>query len=429
MQTPYYEIQEEKLDADIACLQKALRESWGNNTIAACSVKTNSLPWLLNHFREKGLWGEVVSESEYELVRRLGFDPSRIIYNGPVKDRLVFEQVLQDGGLVNLDSSEELDWLEELDRESEEASPAARRSLGALGKTRIRIGLRVNVDYARLLPSEIPADAEGSRFGYSEENGELARVVQRLRQLRHVDIVGLHLHSSTKSRSVAAYEAVADFAGRLAQSHQLTSLSYIDMGGGFYGGVAGKPDFGDYVPAIAGRLRNYFDPEKVTLILEPGVSMVSSSFCFVTSVRDVKHIGSHTYVVTDGSRLNLNPQVTRRWYPHHIEYEAEALHLGPSAIEKDKRERIPSQMICGATCMEYDRLFEVTGEPALKKGDRVVYDLAGGYTICLTPLFIHYFPAVVVRKADGTEFLARRPWTNDDFLAGNNWEEEHESGK
>lgn len=403
MQTPYYEIQEKRLDADIALLQKALRESWGTNTVAACSVKTNSLPWLLHHFMKKGLWGEVVSRSEYELVRRLGFAPSEIIYNGPVKDREIFRQVLLDGGLVNLDSSDELDWLEEMDRTENEE--------------RFRVGLRINVDYTRLLPSEIPADAEGSRFGYSEENGELERVLHRLQRLEHVEIIGLHLHSSTKSRSVAAYEAVADFAGGLAQKYRLSALSYIDMGGGFYGGVAGKPDFREYVPAIAGRLRKFFDPEKVTLILEPGVSMVSSSFSFVTAVRDVKHIGSHTYVVTDGSRLNLNPQVTRRWYPHHIVYEEE------TAGEEGQRNCVPSQMICGATCMEYDRLFEMTDEPALRKGDRIVYDLAGGYTICLTPLFIHYFPAVLVQKADGTTFLARKPWTNEEFLAGNCWEE------
>jgi hypothetical protein len=49
----------------------------------------------------------------------------------------------------------------------------------------------------------------------------------------------------------------------------------------------------------------------------------------------------------------------------------------------------------------------------------VVYDLAGGYTVCLVPLFIHYFPAVYVRREDGTVFTAREPWTNDEFLLKN----------
>ena len=265
------------------------------------------------------------------------------------------------------------------------------------------------------MPSEVPAEEEGSRFGYCEENGSLAAVIEKLRRIPGVLIAGLHLHSSTKSRSVKAYAAVAAFAVSLAEKYDLKELCYIDMGGGYYGGVKGKPDFRDYVPAIAGELKTYFDPEKTALILEPGVSMVSSSFTFVTSVRDVKRIGEHVYVVTDGSRVNLNPQVTRRWYPHHLEYKT------ADDGKAGARKTLPSQMICGATCMEYDRLFEEENAPELREGDLVIYDLAGGYTICLTPLFIHYFPAVLVKKEDGTLYTARDPWTNDEFLAGNHW--------
>ena len=37
-----------------------------------------------------------------------------MIYNGPVKDRQIFTDILLAGGLVNLDSSEEPQWLSEL---------------------------------------------------------------------------------------------------------------------------------------------------------------------------------------------------------------------------------------------------------------------------------------------------------------------------
>ena len=420
MQTPYYEIEEQKLNEDIALLKGALESGWGKHSVAACSVKTNSLPWLLNHFRQNGFWAEVVSAEEYDLAMRIGFAPDKVIYNGPIKDRCVFEKVLSDGGLVNLDSSMEPEWLSEMaqEREGEESLRfgESQGGRGGRGSGRpLRVGLRVNVDFRKLVPSEVPAEEEGSRFGYCEENGSLAAVIEKLRRIPGVLIAGLHLHSSTKSRSVKAYAAVAAFAVSLAEKYDLKELSYIDMGGGYYGGVKGKPDFRDYVPAIAGKLKTYFDPEKTALILEPGVSMVSSSFTFVTSVRDVKRIGEHVYVVTDGSRVNLNPQVTRRWYPHHLEYKTADDGKG------EIRETLPSQMICGATCMEYDRLFEEENAPELREGDLVIYDLAGGYTICLTPLFIHYFPAVLVKKEDGTLYTARDPWTNDEFLAGNHW--------
>ena len=74
--------------------------------------------------------------------------------------------------------------------------------------------------------------------------------------------------------------------------------------------------------------------------------------------------------------------------------------------------------------MEYDRLFPIEDGPALVPGDRIVYETAGGYTICLSPLFIHYFPAVYVEKEDGSFFTAREPWTNDEYLMKNHIEDE-----
>jgi diaminopimelate decarboxylase len=69
--------------------------------------------------------------------------------------------------------------------------------------------------------------------------------------------------------------------------------------------------------------------------------------------------------------------------------------------------------------MEYDKLFELTDDTALVPGDRIIYDTAGGYTMCLNPLFINYFPQVVVEYQDGHLFTARKRWGNDEFLQGN----------
>ena len=85
MQTPYYEIQESKLDADITLLQNALQKSWGSNTIAACSVKTNSLPWLLHHFMEKGLWGEVVPKVNMSWFAGLDLHPPGLFTTVPLR--------------------------------------------------------------------------------------------------------------------------------------------------------------------------------------------------------------------------------------------------------------------------------------------------------------------------------------------------------
>lgn len=394
-QTPFFRIKEEALLYDISLLKEALSQNWGSY-IMGYSVKTNSLPWLLNYLKDQGFYAEVVSDTEYDLVTRLGYPEKHIIYNGPIKDRKVFEAVLLAGGYVNLDSNYELTWMEELS--------------SLYPNRHFKIGLRVNCDIAALCPEEELVEEEGGRFGYCYENGVLKAAIHRLTSLPNVWVAGLHLHSSTQSRTVHVFGALAKMAVQIAREYDL-SLEYVDMGGGYFGGRDDKPDYRDYFKEICKELSTYFDPDKTVLIAEPGVSLISRATTFETSVIDVKDIRGRKFVVTDGSRTNLNPLVTRHVYPHHLEYISDT----------SLRNTESTQWICGSTCMEYDRLFEIKEDVALIPGDRIIYDTAGGYTMCLNPLFIHYFPAVYIERTDGSLFTARKPWTNDEFLQKNYW--------
>lgn len=393
LQTPFFRIREKDLLYDISLLRESLEKNWGNY-VMGYSVKTNSLPWLLTYLKNQGFYAEVVSKTEYDLASRLGFSNKHMIYNSPIKDKKVFETVLLAGGYVNLDSNYELDWMEELST--------------LYPNRRFKIGLRVNCHIASLCPEETLASESGGRFGYCYENGVLKSAIQRLNALPNVKVAGLHLHSSTQSRTVKVYGALAKMAINISKEYEL-SLDYVDMGGGYFGGRDDKPDYRDYFKEICKELKEYFDPEETVLIAEPGVSLISRATTFETSVIDIKDIRGRKFVVTDGSRVNLNPLVTRHVYPHHLEY----------CSDPSERPTESCQWICGATCMEYDRLFEINDDIALIAGDKIIYDTAGGYTMCLNPLFINYFPAVYIEHEDGTVFTARQPWTNDEFLQKN----------
>lgn len=399
LQTPFFRIKEKDLLYDISLLKEALSKNWGNY-IMGYSVKTNSLPWLLTYLKARDFYAEVVSKSEYDLAIRLGFPGSHIIYNGPIKDKKIFEAVLLAGGYVNLDSNYELDWMEQL----VELYPDHLFS----------IGLRVNCDIASLCPGETLVEEEGGRFGYCYENGVLSAAVERLKKLPNIKIAGLHLHSSTQSRTVQVYGALAKMAVQIAGEYGL-SLDYVDMGGGYFGGRDDRPDYRDYFREICRELSAHFRPEETKIIAEPGVSLISRATTFETTVIDIKDIRGRKFVVTDGSRTNLNPLVTRHVYPHHIQYISDA----------SVRRKEHDQWICGATCMEYDRLFEIIDDTALLPGDKIIYDTAGGYTMCLNPLFINYFPAVYVEHTDGTLFTAREAWSNDEFIQKNYTEPEY----
>ena len=151
LQTPYYYISEAGLDTDASMLKEALSKNWGPNHLVGYSVKTNSLPWLLQYMKGQGFYAEIVSDTEYRLVKELGFPNSHMIYNGPIKDRKIFETILSENGYINLDSTEEPGWLEELS--------------ASYPQRQFSVGLRVNCDIAALCPKEVLVEEEGGRFG------------------------------------------------------------------------------------------------------------------------------------------------------------------------------------------------------------------------------------------------------------------------
>ena len=355
------------------------------------------------------------------MAKYLGFQDSEIVYNGPYKDEQSFRDVVLAGGYVNLDSKWELEWLTKLSEELEEekilTDSSGNSEAGREKKTRengkvsevseIRVGIRVNFNLEQMCPGETTMGETSGRFGFSYENGEFAKALSYVRTLPHVRVTGLHLHSSSKSRSVQIFRSIAQMACRLKREFDLT-LSYVDIGGGYCGGMEGRPEYPDYFPAIAEELHREFDPEQTRLVVEPGISLISKGSFFVTSVIDVRDIRDTRYLITDGSRFNIDATMIKSSYLYHTKLQ------NPSASVMDRQE------ITGYTCMECDRLFTMENLPELQTGDQIIYENVGGYTISLNPLFIQYFPAVYVRNGEQMTEV-RRKWTAKEYVQGNIW--------
>ena len=415
--TPYFLLDEPILQRYFDMLTGALKENWPNYRIGY-SFKTNSLPWLVNFYKKQGAYAEVVSKDEYGLAKYLGFQDSEIVYNGPYKDEQSFRDVVLAGGYVNVDSKWELEWLTKLSEELAEGklftSFSDNSEANTEGRTEtngkvseIHVGIRVNFNLEQMCPGETTMGETSGRFGFSYENGEFAKALSYVRALPHVKVTGLHLHSSSKSRSVQIFRSIAQMACRLKKEFDLT-LSYVDIGGGYCGGMEGRPEYPDYFPAIAEELHKEFDPEQTQLVVEPGISLISKGSFFVTSVIDVRDIRDTRYLITDGSRFNIDATMIKSSYLYHTKLQ------NPSAPVMERQE------ITGYTCMECDRLFTMENLPELQTGDQIIYENVGGYTISLNPLFIQYFPAVYVRN--GEQMMeVRKKWTAKEYVQGNVW--------
>lgn len=400
LKTPYFVIDEEILQRYYKMLTDSLSANW-DNYLVGYSFKTNSLPWLIAFVKEQGAYAEVVSEDEYLLARHLGYTANQIIYNGPYKQEDSFREVLLAGGYVNLDSRQELNWLEKLSSEFPQGQ--------------FSVGIRANFDLEKMCPGETTMGEESGRFGFCYETGQFAAALQRLSQIDNVTVDGLHLHSSSKSRSVGIFRAIAQMACKLQKEFNL-SLSYVDLGGGYCGGMTGRPEYPDYFPVVAEELSICFSPEQTRLIVEPGISLISKCTTFVTSVYDTRDIKGTRYVMTDGSRFNIDATMIKSSHLFHIQ-EGGA----------QTRPIMDKQVISGYTCMECDRIFTYENAAELYPGDRIIYENVGGYTMSLNPLFIQYFPAVYIRR-NGKLLQARRKWTPADYVQGSVTETDPEKG-
>lgn len=379
--TPYYVIHEDELNDNFKKLREALEKHWGNYIIGY-SYKTNALPWIIKHFNSLGCYAETVSEDEYNLAKYIGVAKNQIIYNGPIKTKKSFLEALENECIVNIDSQREIEWLDEIELEKR------------------KIGVRINFDVEKMCPGQSQCPEDGGRFGFCYENGELSKVIKKLIE-KKTKISGIHLHMSSKSRGLDIYRAIAEVACSVKKEYGL-NLDYIDVGGGFFGGLPTKPKFDEYIALMESILTNCFDKEKTKLIVEPGMAVIGAPITYVTSVIDVKDTEFNRFVVTDGTRTSIDPLMSKESYFHSFDIEGH-------------RKIHSKQIICGYTCMEHDRLFVEENGPTLEVGDYIKYNKVGAYTMCLTPLFIKYFPDVYVETC-GKMKKVRSAWTPHEFV-------------
>lgn len=381
MKTPYFLIHEELLEENINGFRSALDRIWPNS-IFAYSVKTNSLPWILEWMDRHNIYAEVVSDEEYQLAILSGYEPRKIVFNGPIKSDYYFREALSSGSIVNIDSRHELDYL-------------VKEKPEIIGK----LGIRINIDPSIFCLNDVGYQEDGFRFGFSTENGEFDSVLRIIREIYGDIPIGIHVHVNSITRSLEVYQALAKYAAKVIIDHKMQP-SYIDIGGGFFGGVPGKTTPYEYITGIRECLNDVVDISKTTLIIEPGSAAIGSVIDLHTSVIDVKDTDFGRIVTTDGSRIHIDPL----WQKSRYYYTTDS-------------QRLPHyrQVICGYTCMDHDRLMVIEDKPELMVGDHITYHRVGNYTVTFGGPFIRPFPPVYVCNNNGIEMI-RKKMTIEDFF-------------
>lgn len=385
--TPYYSIDLQKLEKNLSDLRSSFTALWPNFMVGY-SFKTNNLPWLASWMKSQQVFAEVVSTPEYELAKFVGFADNQVIINGPCKGYKTMDKILIAGGIVNLDNFQEISYI----KNHQEVYPHD-----------IKVGLRINFDLEAACPGETIPGKEPGRFGFNVENGDFQKAIGLLKDIPNIKVVGIHAHHSTRTKSLGIFKAITTKACEC--SALCDELEYIDLGGCLFGDKPGAPTFDEYAKTIVNVLNEYHISSSVKLILEPGAALIASPVSYVCKVIGTKDIMGVRLVYTDGTIKHIAPQMN-------------AIKFGYT-LNTSSNNIIKRQVVSGYTCIEMDRFLDFSEEKELSVDDEVVIHNVGAYTMSLVPLFIEYFPAVIVKKGDDYQ-VVREHWSTEEFIQKNN---------
>lgn len=373
----FYLLDSEQFEKNYEDLSKAFLDIYPHFNIAY-SYKTNYIPKLCKIVKNHGGYAEVVSDMELEIATRVGVEPSKIIWNGPIKNNTKVEDFLISGGTVNIDSLDELDDI--------------KRSIGKHPQYFFTLGVRCNFDIG---------DGVISRFGFDVDSEDFREIIYYIKNTENVKLINLQCHFA--KRSIEYWPARAKKMVKIIKRVE-KEIGYvperIDLGGGIFGNMDESlkkqfedpiPDYREYAEAAATVIRKAFPDAEPELLIEPGSALAGDSMKFVGRIESIKNVRGKIFATMVGSQNNIsmsgiNPPMRRYAVSDGTEYK--------------------NVDIVGYTCIESDVMYRGY-EGVLAIGDYMVFSNCGSYSIVMKPPFIMPNVPVVDICGEKVELIKR----------------------
>ena len=297
--TPLYVYSQAALTAAYQQYSSAFSEL---NPLLCYAVKANGNLSILRHFAELGCGFDIVSGGELARVLAAGGRADQTIFSGVGKSRTEMMYALEAGiKCFNVESLPELDQLN-----------AAAAECGIVAP----VSLRINPDVDAQTHPYISTGLKANKFGIAMEDAEAAYC--HAATLPHLRITGIDCHIGSQltnlSPLVEACGRLLALVDRLAA--QGIELEHIDLGGGV--GIVYHDETVPDLSAYAQAVRHLLGNRALSLILEPGRSLVGNAGLLLTRVERVKRNGDKYFVVVDAAMNDLMRPALYQAY-HHID--------------------------------------------------------------------------------------------------------------
>ena len=353
------------------------------------AVKANSNLGVLNLLARRGAGFDIVSGGELERVLAAGGEPSRIVFSGLGKTASEMRRALEVGiHCFNVESAAELERLQQVAAELNIKAP---------------ISLRVNPDVDAKTHPYISTGLKENKFGI--DIAQAPAVYRRAAELSHIDICGVDCHIGSQLTDDTPFIDALDRLLQLIDSLAADGITirHLDLGGGL--GVTYRDETPPSPGTYLAKVREALAGRNLTLVCEPGRSIVANAGVLLTRVNLLKPTEHKNFAIIDGAMNDLiRPALYSAW-------------MGIDAVKPRSDVAVDTWDLVGPVCETGDFLGK-DRELALAEGDLLAVRSAGAYGFVMSSNYNTRPRAAEVLVDGDTTHLVRRRETVSELLAG-----------
>ncbi len=355
------------------------------------AVKANSNLSILRLLAREGAGFDIVSGGELYRVLAAGGDPRSAVFSGVGKSEAEIRYALEN-------------QIHSFNCESEPEIELISRVAVRLKRTAC-IAIRVNPDVDAMTHPYISTGLREHKFGVDMAAAEA--IYARAACLPGIAAEGVSCHIGSQLLDIAplleAADKMLDLVMRLRERG--LPIRYLDLGGGL--GVPYRA--GDHAVSAAAfveRLRSRLQSLNVTIMLEPGRSIVAEAGVLLTRVLLVKENGHKTFIIVDAG---MNDLIRPALYQAHHEIVPVKQVNGNERIKAD---------IVGPVCETGDFFARSRELPPVQTGDLLAIQTAGAYGFTLASNYNSRPRPCELLVENSHIQVARRRETWQDLLRG-----------
>jgi diaminopimelate decarboxylase len=368
------------------------QDALGGSKHRVCfAVKANSNLAVLAALAKQGAGFDIVSGGELYRVLAAGAEASSVVFSGVGKTEEEIRYAVESG-------------IHSFNCESEAEVSQISTVASSLGKV-ASVALRVNPDVDAVTHPYISTGLREHKFGVAMEDAPA--IYRRIAALPGIKSEGVSCHIGSQLLDTAplleAARKTIALVGRLRAEG--LPITHLDLGGGI-GVPYRQSDASVDLITVVRQLKELAEPLGLTLMVEPGRSIVAEAGILLCRVTLTKHNGRKTFVVVDAG---MNDLIRPALYQAHHEI---------IPVVRPRASREAEVDVVGPVCETGDFFARGRIMPELSAGDLVAIQTAGAYGFVLSSNYNSRPRACELLVDGGCVLVARQRETYADLVRG-----------